>query len=119
VSALQGIRVTSSMAGSPAPGVEELSGGYRWRKIPDWEAGDPRYREDAPVIATAQGGAVARSAERAARMAEFTQYRERDLSVAEAGRRVGVTYKTARTYERERLAARKRAKQQRGESRDG
>jgi DNA-binding transcriptional regulator YiaG len=80
-----------------------LSGGYRWRGIPDWKPGDTRYRQsDQP---SASGGYAAENAAKCAeRMARFAEMRAGEMSIAEAARRLGVSYKTAQGYERRRRA---------------
>ena len=93
-----GFKVTATSLGPVNPGYRHLSGGYRWRNTPGWTPGDARFREPAgpPPPAT-----VAKAAARAARIAEFARHREQGLSILEAGRRVGITRKTAYVYERD------------------
>lgn len=92
------ILVTPLTSGPVTPGYEQLGKPYRWRKTPGWTPGDARFRESAapPPPAT-----VAKAAARAARIREFARHREQGLGILEAGRRVGVTTKTAYVYERD------------------
>lgn len=93
-----GISVAASTLGQAGTGYEHLAGGYRWRKVPGWTPGDVRFREPQapPPPAT-----VAKAALRAARIREFRRYRQDGLSIPAAGRRVGITPKTAYVYERD------------------
>jgi hypothetical protein len=102
VSPHQGIRVSSSTAGSPGPGIEELSGGYRFRGIPGWNPsagvhGEPPAPQAAPVQEANEG-------RKSGRFRRFRELREAGVGVLEAARDPGVNVqpKTARSYERER-----------------
>lgn len=92
------IHVTPLTSGPVTPGYEQLGKPYRWRKVPGWKPGDVRFREPAapPPPAT-----VAKAALRASRVAAFARYRQQGLSIPAAGRRVGITLKTAYVYERD------------------
>lgn len=92
--------VLMSTMGQSSPSHLTLSRPYRWRKVPDWEPGDVRFREDATPVGMRGGAAV--TAERTRRMAEYARLRAEGLSVTEAGERLGVKRKTAGSYERER-----------------
>lgn len=102
----QGIRVSSSTAGSPTPGFEHLSGGYHFQRDPTWTPNDPRYRETIPAPSTAGGSAIrkvreGRIAKFAGILADLDYPDPRDAppsAVREAGKRVGVGWKTARSY---------------------
>ena len=95
--------LATPLTSGQATGYVEKS--YRWNKIPDWTAGDPRYRTDGPYRDRADLEARHSTAARDERLREFTEHRADGLSVAEAGREVNVVIKTARAYERLRLAA--------------
>ena len=100
------IQATPLTSGRVTPGLETISGGYRWRGLPGWTPNDARYREpggDRPLA-----GCAERTARREARIAEFATVlaalgypdpaTASPAAVLEAGRRVGVAAKTARTY---------------------
>ena len=90
-----GIRVSSSTSGSPAPGVEHLSGGYHYQRDPLWVPNDPRYRDATPSRATRL------TRERAKRLTDFGLLRAQGLSIKEAGAEMGIRPKTAYGYERD------------------
>jgi hypothetical protein len=101
-----GIRVSSSTSASPTPGVEELSGGYYYKKDPTWTPNDPRYREavkppltsgSAPS-ASLREGRITRFGEALADLG-YPDPRTAPLAaVLEAGLRVDVGEATARKY---------------------
>jgi hypothetical protein len=89
------IRVTASTMGQSSPASVSSVGWYRWRKMPGWTPNDPRCQEE-----TASDPAV-QKAEKAARLAEFAGYLGQGLTAQQAGRLIGLSPKTSRTYERE------------------
>jgi len=105
VTARQGVRVTSSTAGSPSPGYAHLSRPYRHKGIPGWnpaagvhgQAPEPSPPSSQEIIA----------ARKAARFARFCELRARGTALYKAAQDPGVNVqpKTARGYEKERLAA--------------
>ena len=117
------IQATPLTSGPVTPGLEAISGGYRWQGIPDWTPNDPRYREGSPGIAriAAGSGADLAATAKRQRLDRFTEILAElgcpdpveapNAAVNEAGRRIGVTAKTAKAY---RTALRR----QRGASRD-
>ena len=106
------IQATSLTGGSATPGLETISGGYRWRGNPDWEPGHPDFRENTSERLLA--GAAAHIARRRGREDRFAailkEHGVTDLwdvppaAVIKAGVGVGVGEKTAKSY----LAALKR-----------
>lgn len=92
----QGVRVTSSTAGTPTPGYAHLFKPYRRLGNPGWRDDDPSTWEENAVP---ERPAV--TPERARRLAEFAGLRAQGLSIPEAGRRMGVKEKTAYAYERD------------------
>ena len=98
---IQGIKLTGGSATSRPSG-----GNYQWRQYPDWYPGNPKYTENRPERLLAGAAAhIARRRERedkfAAILAELgvTDLRDApDDAVREAGKRVGVGEKTAKSY---------------------
>lgn len=88
-------RVNPVTAGTPSHKFEHLRVNYVY--------GGDKKDEPAPPPPTL--GGLARTYERRQRTARFAVLRSQGISVLEAGKRVGVQPKTARTYERERLDA--------------
>lgn len=105
MTARQGIRVSSSTSGSPVPGIEEQSGGYRFRGIPGWDPAAGVHGE----ITAPQPSACreVNEGKKAARFRRFCELRAAGVSVLRAAQDpdVNVQPKTARVYEAERLAA--------------
>jgi hypothetical protein len=90
------IRATSTTIGQSSPDSLTLRKPYRWRQIPDWEPGDPRYRDDdTPRRPTGL------TKERAKRLTDFALLRAQGLSILEAGEEMGVKAKTAYEYNRD------------------
>lgn len=101
----QGIRVTSSTSGSPSPGIEELSGGYRFNGIPGWNPAAGVHGETPEPQPSACR--EVNEGKKAARFRRFCELRTAGVSVLRAAQdpAVNVSPKTARSYEAERLAA--------------
>jgi len=95
--------VVYSTTGKANPNLHSRSD-YQYRNRPGWPD-DPATRDDGGKIEAPMGGTVARKAQRERMLDEFTVARLNGLSVKDAGERVGVTWKTARRYEEDRLAA--------------
>ena len=116
------IVVTASTMAEANPSQVTASRPYRWRKKPDWTPNDPRYRENTPAgLVPGSGGAV-NTSRRTARLAGFTAalaalgypdpVNAPDRAVIEAGKRVGVGEKTAKSY---RTALKQQRREQEGE----
>lgn len=107
------ILATPLTSGQVTPGLETISGGYRYQKDPTWTPNDPRYRRDRPALLTA--GSEERTARREKRIDEFAAalaelgepdpWEATKRAVIAAGVIVGVGEKTAKSY---RTALRKR-----------
>jgi hypothetical protein len=107
------ITVTASTIGQSSASPVTLSGGYKYRGDPDWVPGDARYREPgspANRMAAGSGGAVntERRQERlrgfAAALADLGHpdpVQAPNPAVVEAGERIGVGEKTAKSYRTE------------------
>ena len=95
------VRATSPTIGRPGP---DSARPYRWRRNPDWYPGNPAFRE-AERQSSVGGRPELKTAARAQRIADFTAAREQAKTIPQAAAVVNVTAKTARAYERERLAA--------------
>lgn len=98
-------QATPLTSGNVTPGKEQ-PGTRTWRwhgKPPGWPF-DPATHDDKGTRESPKGGAVARSAQREANIKLFAAARAEGLGVMAAGARVGVKAKTARRYEKERLA---------------
>ena len=102
MTARTGVRVSSSTAGTPAPGYHHLSGGYCWHKTPGWDPAEVGARE-----ASSRRGAAGASRSRS-RLERFTVIlaelsggdpeRASDAQIRKAGELVGVGERTARGY---------------------
>ena len=95
--------VTHTTMGHENPNMHSRSD-YQYRGRPGWPD-DPGSRDGGGKVEPPKGGAVARKAERARRLAEFTALRAEGMDVTAAGALVGVAEKTAARYEQARLAA--------------
>ena len=113
------IVATPLTSGPITPGLEAISGGYRYQKDPAWTPNDPRYRAGNPDRVLA--GCVARTARRQERLTQFagilSELGYHDIEhvppavVTIAGRRLGVAAKTARAYRTELKQQRQRERE--------
>lgn len=95
------LEVTYSTMGQQNPSQVTLSKPYRWQGIADWVPGHPDYRGDVPRPAGASKGSKSAEA-KAERFRKFCQHREDGLSIADAGKALGIGSSAARQYEAER-----------------
>lgn len=100
---MSSIKATAVTMGRPSPGSLTRGGAYRWRGIPGWRPDHPGLRDDSGWQEP-RGHAAARREARERNLAVFTAARLAGKDVPRAGEAAGVTRKTARRYEAERLA---------------
>ena len=100
------IVATPLTSGNATPGKEQPGGYYRFQRDPTWTPNDPRYRDPEPDPQA--DGHTARTARRKERLVEFAAILKEagypdpgtapSKAVQEAGRRLGLAPKTARSY---------------------
>lgn len=102
------ITVTASTIGQQNPGQVSRSGGYRYRGDKNWPEDRSAYEQDSTRAKPDGGpGSAERKQKRISDFAAALRDLGRDpwtspaAAVAEAGRRVGVGYDTAREYRNE------------------
>jgi hypothetical protein len=100
------VKATSPTLGRASTSQPSGSRPYYYRGDPARTPDSGSYQGSVPQPPRkANNGASKRAEDRLRRYEEFCALRRKKVSVTDAGERVGVHYKTARRYERDRLAA--------------